>query len=67
MKILIFICLLVYLTIGVFICGIINEEWQKLDMITVLSWPILVILFIVLGIINCAYELGKKLHDKLNN
>lgn len=67
MKILIFICLLVYLTIGVFICGIINEEWQKLDMITVLSWPILVILFIVLGIINGVYELGQKLHDKLNN
>jgi uncharacterized protein YneF (UPF0154 family) len=66
-KILIFICLLVYLTIGVFICGIINEEWQKLDMITVLSWPILVILFIVLGIINGVYELGQKLHDKLNN
>lgn len=67
MKILIFICLLIYLTIGIFICGIINEEWQKLDMITVLSWPILVILFIVLGIINGAYELGQKLHDKLNN
>ena len=36
-------------------------------MITVLSWPILVILFIVLGIINGVYELGQKLHDKLNN
>lgn len=67
MKIIIFICLLIYLVIGLFICGIINEEWQKPDMCTILFWPIVVILFIVLGIVNGIYELGQKLHDKLNN
>ena len=66
MKILIFICLLIYLTIGIFICGIINEKWQKLNMIMVLFWPFFVILFIILSIINGAYELGQKISDKLN-
>lgn len=67
MKILIFIYLLIYLTIGIFICGITNEKWQKPDAITVLAWPILVIIFIVLCIIYGVYTLGQKLHDKLNN
>lgn len=66
MKILIFICLLIYLTIGIFICGIINEKWQKLNMIIVLFWPFFVILFIILSIINGAYELGQKIRNKLN-
>ena len=66
MKILIFICLLIYLTIGIFICGIINEKWQKLNMIIVLFWPFFVILFIILSIINGAYELGQKMRNKLN-
>lgn len=67
MKIIIFICLLIYLAIGLFICGIANEEWQKPDIITILFWPILVIAFVVLGIVNGIYELGQKLHNKLNN
>ena len=66
MKILIFICLLIYLTIGIFICRIINEKWQKLNMIIVLFWPFFVILFIILSIINGAYELGQKMRNKLN-
>lgn len=66
MKILIFICLLIYLTIGIFICGIINEKWHKLNMIIVLFWPFFVILFIILSIINGAYELGQKIRNKLN-
>lgn len=66
MKILIFIYLLIYLTIGIFICGILNEKWQKLNMIAVLFWPFFVILFIILSIIDYAYELGQKMHDKLN-
>lgn len=66
MKILIFICLLIYLTIGIFICGIINEKWQKLNMIIVLFCPFFVILFIILSIINGAYELGQKMRNKLN-
>lgn len=66
MKILIFICLLIYLTIGIFICGIINEKWQKLNMIIVLFWLFFVILFIISSIINGVYELGQKISDKLD-
>lgn len=66
MKILIFICLLIYLTIGIFICGIINEKWQKLNMIIILFWIFFVILFIISSIINGVYELGQKISDKLD-
>ena len=54
-----------YLLIGIFTSGFIQEKWERPSMILILLWPLVLSLFILFGVMDAAYDLGKKLKEKL--
>ena len=64
-EVIIIIIAIVYFLIGIFASGLIQEEWEKPSMILILLWPLVLSLFILFGVMDIAYDLGKKLKEKL--
>ena len=64
-EVIIIIIAIVYFLIGIFASGLIQEEWEKPSMILILLWPLVLSLFILFGVMDAAYDLGKKLKEKL--
>lgn len=54
-----------YICIGVFVSGLIQEPWEKPSVMLMLLWPLVLFLFILFGLLDALYELGKKLKEKL--
>ena len=65
MQRMIIIIAIAYFSIGMFASGFIQEEWEKPSMVLILLWPLVLFLLIPLVFIGAAYELGKKLKEKL--
>lgn len=64
-KVIIIIATFIYFLIGIFASGLIQEEWEGPSMLLILLWPLVLSLFILFSVMNAAYELGKKLKEKL--
>lgn len=64
-EVIIIIIAIAYFLIGIFASGLIQEEWEKPSMILILLWPLVLSLFILFGVMDTAYDLGKKLKEKL--
>lgn len=65
MQRMIIIIAITYFLIGIFTCGLIQEEWEKPSMLLILLWPLVLSLCILLSVMDAAYDLGKKLKEKL--
>ena len=64
-KMMIIIIVIVYLLIGTFTSGFLQEEWKGPSMILILLWPLVLFLYMIFSFIYVIYELGKKLKKKL--
>ena len=64
-KMMIIIIVIVYLLIGTFTSGFLQEEWKSPSMILILLWPLVLFLYMIFSFIYVIYELGKKLKKKL--
>ena len=64
-KVIIIIVAIIYLLIGIFASGFIQEKWERPSMVLILLWPLVLSLFILFGVMDVAYDLGKKLKEKL--
>ena len=65
MQRMIIIIAIVYFLTGIFASGLIQEEWEKPSMMLILLWPLVISLFILIRVMDAAYDLGKKLKEKL--
>lgn len=64
-EVMIIIIAIVYFLTGIFTSGLIQEEWETPSMILILLWPLVLSLFILFRVMDVAYDLGKKLKEKL--
>ena len=64
-EVIIIIIAIAYFLIGIFASGLIQEEWEKPSMMLILLWPLVLSLFILFRVMDTAYDLGKKLKEKL--
>lgn len=64
-EVIIIIIAIVYFLTGIFASGLIQEEWETPSMILILLWPLVLSLFILFRVMDAAYDLGKKLKEKL--
>lgn len=53
----------VYLTIGLFVSGVLDDYDHGPDPMAVLLWPVLTIIIVLLVIVWGIYKLGKKIGD----
>lgn len=58
------ITLLIYMAIGIFFAGFLDEDEPGWRVIIVLLWPILVTTIMTILIVSAIYEFGRKLHDR---
>ena len=65
MQRMIIIIAIVYFLTGIFASGLIQKEWENPSMMLILLWPLVISLFILLRVMDAAYDLGKKLKEKL--
>lgn len=64
-EVIIIIIAIAYFLTGIFASGLIQEEWEKPSMTLILLWPLVLSLFILFRVMDTAYDLGKKLKEKL--
>ena len=64
-EVMIIIIAIVYFLTGIFASGLIQEEWESPSMLLILLWPLVLSLFILFRVMDAAYDLGKKLKEKL--
>ena len=64
-RMIIIIVAIVYLLIGIFASGFIQEKWERPSMILILLWPLVLFLYMIFGFMYVIYELGQKLKEKL--
>lgn len=53
----------IYILIGIFVSSLLQEEWEKPSLLLMASWPLVIGMFIVFGLVSIPYYLGKKLKD----
>lgn len=56
---------IIYLLIGIFASGFIQEKWERPSMVLILLWPLVLFLYMIFGFMYVIYELGQKLKEKL--
>ena len=56
---------IIYLLIGIFASGFIQEKWERPSMVLMLLWPLVLFLYMIFGFMYVIYELGQKLKEKL--
>lgn len=56
---------IMYLLIGIFASGFIQEKWERPSMVLILLWPLVLFLYMIFGFMYVIYELGQKLKEKL--
>ena len=66
-KVIVIIVIFVYILIGMFASGFIQEDWEKPSIMLMILWPLVLFLYVLFSLVNVAYELGKKMKDKLFN
>ena len=64
-RTIIIIVAIIYLLIGIFVSGFIQEKWERPSMILILLWPLVLFLYMIFGFMYVIYELGQKLKEKL--
>ena len=64
-RMIIIIVAIVYLLIGIFVSGFIQEKWERPSMILIFLWPLVLFLYMIFGFMYVIYELGQKLKEKL--
>lgn len=64
-RMIIIIVAIVYLSIGIFASGFIQEKWERPSMVLILLWPLVLFLYMIFGFMYVIYELGQKLKEKL--
>lgn len=64
-KVIIIIVAIIYLLIGIFASGFIQEKWERPSMVLILLWPLVLFLYMIFGFMYVIYELGQKLKEKL--
>ena len=64
-KVIIIIVAIVYLLIGIFASGFIQEKWERPSMVLILLWPLVLFLYMIFGFMYVIYELGQKLKEKV--
>ncbi|MFR1344636.1 MAG: hypothetical protein ACLSBC_01340 [[Clostridium] scindens] len=55
----------VYLLIGLFMDSVVKEEWQQPSIVSILFWPLVLIMLIVLGILTGVMNLGEWVRKKI--
>lgn len=64
-RMIIIIVAIIYLLIGIFASGFIQEKWERPSMVLILLWPLVLSLYMIFGFMYVIYELGQKLKEKL--
>lgn len=64
-RMIIIIVAIIYLLIGIFASGFIQEKWERPSMVLILLWPLVLFLYMIFGFMYVIYELGQKLKEKL--
>lgn len=59
------IIIIIYIAIGCFFNGLINEPWQKPSLFFVLLWPVMVAVLILVWLMGLMFALGKKITEKM--
>lgn len=54
----------IYLLLGIFIDGVVSEEW---DILSILLWPILLVILLITFLVTGAYRLGQALRDRIGD
>lgn len=59
--------IIIYILIGVFVDSLIQEEWEDPSLFLMALWPLVIGMFVIFGLMNIPYYLGKKLKDWFRN
>lgn len=58
-KVIVIIVIFVYILIGMFASGFIQEDWEKPSIMLMILWPLVLFLYVLFSLVNVSYELGK--------